>query len=76
LTQEAKPSRFTSGFKNILPFGKSSSTPAQDGETPQKDEPSDGQLNQEATPSRFTSGLKSVFSIGKSETTADALNEV
>jgi hypothetical protein len=75
LTQEAKPSRFTSGFKNIRPFGKSSATPA-DGETTQQEEPSDGQLTQETTPSRFTSGLKSVFSLGKSEPAADALNEV
>ncbi|EFX82686.1 hypothetical protein DAPPUDRAFT_241014 [Daphnia pulex] len=58
-------SKFTSGFKNVLPFGKSS-TPIADGETTQQEPLTDGQ---EAKSSRFTSGFKNVLSFGKSSST-------
>ncbi|XP_046456631.1 uncharacterized protein LOC124203813 isoform X2 [Daphnia pulex] len=57
-------SKFTSGFKNVLPFGKSS-TPAADGETTQQEPLTDGQ---EAKSSRFPSRFKNVLSFGKSST--------
>lgn len=37
-------SKFTSGFKNVLPFGKSS-TPAADGDTTQQEPLTDGQVS-------------------------------
>lgn len=37
-------SKFTSGFKNVLPFGKSS-TPSADGETTQEEPLTDGQVS-------------------------------
>lgn len=37
-------SKFTSGFKNVLPFGKSS-TPSADGETTQQEPLTDGQVS-------------------------------